>query len=341
MIRLKMNFVVFFLLLLGISTQAQIPMDQLLACYSFEGNTEDPIGGLDGTLVGDANLDLNVLNVGYNDQDAFHVPGEILNGSDDFTIAMWIKFNGFFTEHISAGATVFSCALNDQVTNVGNLVYVKDQLLGGGLDLSNCFYWAQYGELYIFDNISLEPFVAYHLAMSKEGNELRLFINGVEQNGGAPLYVPNEAIYMADTGFVFGQDQDVLAGGYEAFQAMNGTMDDLFIYARGLSEEEVNGIMNTSHEQATNTLELEASQDFIFEAFPNPSNTGKFFIKHKHNSSSFVITVYDQSGKLLQEFESNEVFNDCLDLSALDNGIYTLEFRAGLERRVNRVIISK
>lgn len=315
-------------------------MDGLVACYSFEGNLEDPIGNNQGELMGNAHLESNVLNVGFNDEDAFKVPGAVLNGLEDFTVAMAIKFDGFYTNHMSAGTCIFSCAQNQWVTNVGNLVYVKDQLPGGQFDLSNCFYWAQYGNLYYFNNIFLETGQAYHLAFSKSGNELRLYIDGEEQNGGVPVQVPSQNIFVHDEGLIFGQDQDVLTGGFETFQSLNGTLDDLFIYSRALSQDEVIDVMNTSHEQATSINQLSEEKQLV-QIHPNPSLSGEFTIAMDGDPVKYELLVFDQVGKFVHEAEVSAVKKSRIDLSFLENGIYTLVLYQEQKQISHRLIISK
>lgn len=341
MINLKMNCLLLCSMFLTTSIIAQIPMNELIACYSFEGNTEDPIGEHHGTLMGNANLNSNVLNVGFNDEDAFKIPGSILDGLDDFTVAMAIKFNAFYTDHMSAGTCIFSCAQSESVTNVGNLVYVKNQLPGGQFDLSNCFYWAQYGTLYYFNNINLEPGLAYHLAFSKSGNELRLYINGEEQNSGVPVSVPNQTLVVHDDGLIFGQDQDALTGGFETFQSLNGTLDDLFIYSRALSQAEVLNVMNTSHEQATSTTELIDEENLRLRVYPNPSSTGEFTLALSDDPVSYGLLILDQTGKIVHEEKLKATKKTILKLSFLENGIYNLVLFHEQRRLSTRLVILK
>ncbi|MCO6494588.1 MAG: T9SS type A sorting domain-containing protein [Bacteroidetes bacterium] len=79
-----------------------------------------------------------------------------------------------------------------------------------------------------------------------------------------------------------------------------------------------------------------------FTVYPNPSNSGIFHINSlllNPNSSENQIKVFDIKGQLVYSTELSQ--NQSIDLSALNNGIYFVEFNNGLIKETTKVSITK
>jgi hypothetical protein len=77
---------------------------------------------------------------------------------------------------------------------------------------------------YFFDyDARIEDGLPHHVAVSRQGSEARLYLDGLMV--GNPTIVPDAALDCDPNGFVIGQDQDYVGGGFDANQCLAGSMD--------------------------------------------------------------------------------------------------------------------
>lgn len=319
-----MNLRIFFtILLIPFFNYSQISGDNLIACYEFDGNTVDAISGFDGTLIGNATV-TNSLNTQLNNQDALSIPGDMINQVSEFTISMKIKFNGFNTTSSSSANCVFSGASSSN-DNLLNFVYVKDQQPGGSATLSNMFYYLHNNTRYEFPNIDLNINQWYHVSLVRGANNIKLYIDGALQSPTNGHTVPSLNLTLHPDGFIFGQDQDVLAGGYDVNQCMNGSIDNITVYDRELDNQEVNFLYTTT--EGCRTLSLSDNNDNSkeFKIYPNPTTDYIRIETPENTKESIEYSIFCSLGK--ECAKGSVLNNEKIDLSHLNSGVYFMNIK--------------
>ena len=314
---------------------SQISGNNLIACYEFNGNTADAISGFNGTLVGNATV-TNAFNAGLNNQDALSVPGNMINQVSEFTVSMKIKFNDFNTSSSSSANCIFSGASmsND---NLMNFVYVKNQQSGGSATLSNMFYYLHNNQRYEFPNISLVENNWYHVSLVRGANSIKLYLDGVLQSPVNGHSVPPLNLTLHPDGFIFGQDQDVLAGGYDVNQSMNGSIDNMTVYDRELTSQEVNFLFTTDEGCRTLSLlkeELSAADNILI--YPNPTSDNIYIGSNAELNEKIDYQLISSLGKIVSK---GSVFvNEKIELSNLKPGLYFLKVNTTFGSKSFRII---
>ena len=86
-------------------------------------------------------------------------------------------------------------------------------------------------------------------------------------------------------------------------------------------------------------VSMQASAYTSIKIYPNPAQD---FIKILSTDQVTEIIVYDQSGRKLKEITNENGLNEeSIDLSFLDNGIYTLHLISNLKKATTKLVISK
>ncbi|MBL9173814.1 MAG: hypothetical protein JNL10_09790 [Verrucomicrobiales bacterium] len=193
-----------------------------IAWWRGQGDALDAAGTHHGTLNGNASLVPGRVGQGFS----FHGNGDHLSvpdstawdfGTADFSIELWVKFNV-----------------------VGNAMFIHQQS-GAGSGGFDFFYSGSLGELRFGRDPanaaisrSWSPVVGpwYHVAVVRQANVFRLFVNGV------PL-----GAEQAESGGIADVTGPLRIGGYPSTSFdLNGFIDDLAIYDRALSAEELAAI---------------------------------------------------------------------------------------------------
>ncbi|HZG01948.1 MAG TPA: LamG-like jellyroll fold domain-containing protein [Chitinophagales bacterium] len=218
----------------------------LTGYYPFTTNAADSSGaGLDGTLYGGAMVSGGVLSIGGNDLDFMTLPAAVIDGAQDFTVVMNIRFNAFHTtgssptNHILQGDKLPSTEGNFALSYEKNLSAWRVGLNGVNLD---------------FPDASILVNTWYCLTVTRNAGEVvQLFVNGVENPAS---HISSQPIDI-DTLYV-GQESDCFAGCFAQNQSMNGELDGLRFYNRALiCSEQANGCnspFNTPQSNQTDSL---------------------------------------------------------------------------------------
>jgi len=199
----------------------------LLAYYRFESDASDSSpNGHDGTLLGGATAN-GALATGANDTDALSLPAEILDGAIDLSIVGWVRMDTF---HIWPSQWI-SVATATEDNNLGIWYDPNNDRWAVCLfDVSTPF--AQ--------NAVLEDTEWHHIAVTRNAGSMSLYVDG---DAVPPaITVSSDAVGVDTGGFIVGQDQDVLGGGFSADNSLAGEVDELRIYDRAISAAEVAAI---------------------------------------------------------------------------------------------------
>ena len=203
------------------------PAAGLLGWWTGDGDSIDLQSGLHGValngaayspgLVGDA-FDFNGVDDGRDDR--VDLPASALDGLEDFTVEMWVQSEddqGAWLSGASDGGAGFDNEiLLFQGTN-GIQAAVRSEGTGSLPILLNDGAW-------------------HHLAYRRSGAIGMLYADGVVIDTRS---VPTEPLEIGPGGLMLGQEQDCLGGCFDPEQGFDGRVDELAIYDRALSEEEI------------------------------------------------------------------------------------------------------
>ncbi|MCF8250768.1 MAG: gliding motility-associated C-terminal domain-containing protein [Saprospiraceae bacterium] len=223
--------------MLPTASYTQVTCDSLLsAFYDFQGDVLDQTGhGHHGILTGAATVE-NVLNIPADQQSAVVLPNELLHEVMDFTVACRVKFHAFQV----SGADPINIIINGFSDNnafvigyrkLANIVHLTFGGIGTDVPLNTQLVENQW----------------YCFVFTRSDGFGKIYIDG-EIVGSA---IPIENSPLEIDALVLGQDQDCLAGCFASNQSLNGQLDNLRIFQRVLSDEEVGSFCQTSSIKAT------------------------------------------------------------------------------------------
>ena len=208
-------------------TTADPLLSSLEAYYKFNGTADDETSNNhDGMLLGGASVASGTLVTGYNDVDRLELPEAVMNGVGNFSIAGWVKINTF---HPNPNQWV-SCAIAAEDNNLG--IWYDPANDRWSIDiLSN--------RLNFPTNAAMEDNQFHHIALTRSGTTMSLYVDGVFVGS---LTVPDAPITIDPGGFIIGQDQDSVGGGFSTNNSLAGEVDELRVYHRALTASEVASI---------------------------------------------------------------------------------------------------
>lgn len=217
-----------------------VPTDGLIAFYPFEGNARDESGNNnDGTLMGNADAQDGTLDLGDNAEDRVFLPYSTLVGLTNFTISSWLKIDVVHEGGANAwidGATASNHnAFGMWYSNVAS-VYETWRFIFDGTG-------------YHFDSDAiLKDLDWHHVAVVRDGAYAYLYIDGIQS--GSRIDVPQNPIVIDNGGLFLGQEQDALGGGFHTIDCWAGEMDNVRIYNRNLTPDEIDALFNEEHSDA-------------------------------------------------------------------------------------------
>ena len=201
----------------------------LRAHYPLDGDAKDSSGnGLDGIVHGTSWISTGACGFaiafpGYTVTDYVELPSEVLDGLGDFTISLW-----FYSFDVTPGNRALLSG-------------------AGSFDDNELLMETHWGQISFIYRGTLEPLgptalsntTWYHYVLKREGSNIEMYLNGTEEDSG------NYTSASLDVdALIIGQDQDVIGGGFEDYQAWEGAIDELQVYDRALSESEILDLYN-------------------------------------------------------------------------------------------------
>lgn len=152
---------------------------------------------------------------------------------------------------------------------------------------------------------AVQDSVWVHFGLTLNAVECRLY-----QNGQHVLTVPAGGLVTLGGHANFGRMTN------PAYDAFNGKLDDIGVWSRDLTQEEISSLYNNSGAGLTN----EGSVDL--KLFPNPTSHELNIVKNSLNMVG-ELSIHDQVGRLIltQRLESDST---TVELSSFPKGIYFL-----------------
>lgn len=312
----KIFGILLFLLWVSFTGVTQVP-EGLLAYYSFMGNAADSSGnGNNATLAGNATVN-GSLAIPYDAISYLSIPNSVMNQLQDFSVALWVKFNQFHTGSGSDYNTMLSGenSLKTGGDNFG-LYYQKFYSGPGGV-------W----QLWLQDNYYLEstdsilPLQWNFVVFVREGSVALLYKNGILRTSASGVYsIP---LFIEPNGLIAGQEQDAVGSQFSIDQCLDGNIGKLRIYNRALTPSEVATLFNYP-------LGFDNLSSPQLKIYPNPTQ-GNLTISGLHDSAPSRIEIYNSNGVMVRSAAQDGRISTQIsfDLSDVMSGLYFIRIQTG------------
>ena len=259
-----------------------VPSNGLVGWWPFNGNANDESGnGNNGTVNGatltsDRNGNSNSAYSFNNSEITTFISSSQF--SSDYTISIWVRINSNNTSY-----PTFLVG-NNVISGMGDPSYLITQLY------QNKFvHYMQIAPtnagvaLYQSNSLNLDTW--YHLVISSTNQQCKMYIDGIENTLAGPIYLSNLGSYLH------------IGNGRDNGEIFIGQLDDIAIFNRSLSQQEITNLYNgcsasTITTQPTNqTVNPTTSAQFVVNAtsvssfqwqtdlglgFQNLSNAGQY-----------------------------------------------------------------
>ena len=200
---------------------AEAPGEVIDQTGNFSANSNNVPSPVDEAII-NKSLDLSADGT----DDWIHVPSNVVDGLDDFSLAVWFK-----TSSDKSQQEIFQ-ALGSSSSDDELEIYLKDddkvviKIKGSSQELNS--------------NVELTNNNWHHLVVTRASTEVCLFIDGVEQECGSSvtgvLSVPNA------NAIVIGQEQDSFGGNFSTSQNFIGLLDEFKIFSSRISADDIDDI---------------------------------------------------------------------------------------------------
>jgi hypothetical protein len=244
----------------SMQVSAQVNLQQgLVAYYPFNGNANDESGnGFHGTLYGNAYISNNQLVIGDNDIDHLSLKYHVIHGLTDFSFTFFTKINVLHSTGMWPNQTFVSGA-RANMANAFTIFYRSGNDLSIKLDHVNSR----------ITTVILDDLEWHHVAVVRSNDLVYVYFDGVLYGTASIAATP---INIAPNGFVIGQEQDAVGGGFAQNQSLAGYFDEFRVYNRAINAQEVAAIFNNGQ--------------------PTPNNTISNILINQRNNGSGMVDVY-------------------------------------------------
>ncbi|MBW2740625.1 MAG: LamG domain-containing protein, partial [Deltaproteobacteria bacterium] len=239
---MKRLILISVLLALGMIMILNIPIasaslsDGLVAYYPFNGNADDESGnGNDATEHGDINYKLGIIgqSVSFDGVDDYiNVKSHTsINPIDQLAISFWVKVEGFtnvWSPIVHKGGPILTDFSNREYA-----VFLQNTtsfLLCSAGDDSSQHYYEAYGA-------KLGGWTHYVGIIDRKNHLMKIYVDGILKAEGIDSY---STFNNNDNDLIFGSSEEV----HSAISPFKGRLDDLRIYNRTLSEDEIKSLYN-------------------------------------------------------------------------------------------------
>lgn len=298
---------------------SQINLDSgLIAYYPLNGSTQDFSGNNhNGAIVGSpvvAKDRFNNTNGCYwfnGNGDYIRVKKETsLEPKDAVSVSAWV-----YADDLSSWLIVASKRLIHSYSPGNSYILFASGTAGQPQ------YWA-----FGVSSQSVETFtVDENVVQTKQWVHLTGTYDKNAGSGNIKLYVNGNLISKATAGYQIAYSDSSLRIGMAipgpSKQFFKGRIDEVRIYNRALSQEEITELYNRDSDISTSTLQVNREK-LAFEIYPNPAET-ELTIEFSE-AAEYKAIVYDITGKEITEKQFTELEN-VLDISMLQTGLYYLK----------------
>ncbi len=308
----------------GQTLPSYVPSDGLVGWWPFNGNANDESGnGNDGAVNGDVALTTDRFGI---DGKAYSFPGnsnsfiDVNNSAslqiqNNLSISVWFVMQGgdqnprILSIGDGSGYGIYVNGISDD-SRVLDAIFANS----GGDFTGFCCENGISVTAQIWQNIVF--------TVDSTGNS-KLYLNGIlnSTSNGIPI---NNALYT--TNLNFGRLT------IPSFDAWGGKLDDIGIWNRALTEQEITSL-HFGSSLGINELSLNNS----FSVFPNPAQS-VINVNIEANLVGSVFTIYDNTGKAVKTGKLNSS-NTTIEVNDLSGGVYS--FSVGGNRKQTFKVIKE
>ncbi|MAG31863.1 MAG: hypothetical protein CL908_13325 [Deltaproteobacteria bacterium] len=198
----------------------------LMAWWPGDGTTVDAEAGLDAKLVNGSGFSTGLVGeafsldgIGGGQDDVILLPRLAADGLADLTVEFWVNTT-------DTKGTLFSGA-NGSVPGDNELVLHHES--------TGLVVWVNQEKSGVLP-VSVNDGAWHHVAFVRDGSIGSLYVDGLLVDSRS---YPVGPLDIGPHGLMLGQEQDCLAGCFQAQQALDGLIDEVAIYGRALSGSEV------------------------------------------------------------------------------------------------------
>ncbi|MBS7230291.1 T9SS type A sorting domain-containing protein [Flavobacterium psychroterrae] len=289
----------------------QIPTNGLVAYYPFNGNANDLSGnGANGTVTaatltsdrfGNSNTAYSFDGVNsYIDAVIPNIP----KNNSSRTISGWFKTNDAFTVPNKNEVSIFNYGTLAKLQRLSLSIYSKgylEPITGAGFS-SDDFY---------INNFDYSNNDWYFFTLTYDGSKLSIFVNG--------KYVDQKAVNLNTIGNIFRIGQRI--SGDSVKEGFKGTIDDIAIWNRVLTAEEISALYTPAKPEIPYTLIPDANfeKKLIELGIDSGAADGKVL-----TSNISTITSLDVSNSNISNLSGIEDFVSLTKLDCGTNKLLTL-----------------
>ena len=268
-----------------------VPTNGLVGWWPFNGNTNDESGnGLNGTGAGSPTLTqdrFGVANKAYSFDGIDDYISVTRNYQSAFSLSIW--FNPSTSPQYNPLVDAFDANWEVQLKNTSP-------------DYVSFITSSNYQEFISTQTTTTNNW--YHLVCTYSSNTITFYLNGIQTDQFTVNPLPNN-----NGSYYFGAS---LSGDDQFY---NGKLDDIGIWNRALTQQEITDLYTSS------TLGIsEVSQSNLFLVYPNPANS-QINLKADSKLLGYVYNVYDNIGQMVLSGKINSE-NTVIDLGNLSGGVY-------------------
>jgi Concanavalin A-like lectin/glucanases superfamily len=208
----------------GPTAPAGPPTEGLILFMPFANGANDASGaGFNGTLLGAATASGELI-VGDNDTDALSIPGSAMNELISFTFSAWVRLDLLRDQdrYLVSAANSFQ----DDEFGVWYRELTGQWVIG--------FDGSEDG---LLADPSIKDMAWHHIVVVRSFTAGAVYVDGRQL--GQPLFLPDTPLAVDTNGLILGQDQDMPGGGFASDESWAGGIDNLRIYSRALSVDEI------------------------------------------------------------------------------------------------------
>ncbi|HLP11239.1 MAG TPA: LamG-like jellyroll fold domain-containing protein [Flavobacteriales bacterium] len=283
----------------------------LVAKYSFNGgNANDEVGSNNGTVNGATLTTDRFGNINH----AYYLDG--ISNNIDLGSSTTLKQS---VASVSLWANVSGISTSGAGYNYNPIFLIKNTATGSSFFEGAAIYlsasdskvavvttdFSTLTEKYFFTTTALTNSLWYHFVLVYTDDSLKLYVNGILENKIAKGFA---STFSATEPVLLGASGDPSNDRY-----FNGTLDDIRIYNRAITLEEVDSLFNEADPATVGLAEFSAVNSIT--VFPNPA-TNMVYI-----NGTYTVNLTDVSGKIVMKKENAQN----IDITNQPAGVYVLE----------------
>ena len=193
----------------------------------------------------------------------------------------------------------------------------------------------------------------HHIVGYRDGNTLRLYVDGVEDMGVTnhtestlPAdYSITPTVHPAIIGAITSNNE-----GFPINKYFHGIIDDVAVWNRALTLDEItflynDGLGNPVLPKVSSSSDIVLGEFVLHQNYPNPFNSLTTFSFELPENSDTKLIVYNSLGQevavLVNGMRSAGIYKEQFDGSRLAGGVYYATFQTGLYSRTIKMLLTK